>query len=49
MKAINRKLVRDIWHMRSQVLAICAVMACGIATFVMSLSMYQSLDQTLDA
>src|SRR5215469_3504942 len=43
MSALDRKLVRDLWLMRGQVLAICAVMACGVATFVMSLSLLWSL------
>jgi putative ABC transport system permease protein len=46
MTALNRKLVRDLWLMKGQALAICLVMACGIATFVMSLSTLASLEQT---
>lgn len=49
VKAIHRKLARDIWHLRSQAVAIALVMACGVATFVMSLSMLDSLTGTLDA
>jgi len=45
MTALNRKLVRDLGHMWSQALAICLVMACGIATFVMSLCTLASLEQ----
>ncbi|MCP3902200.1 MAG: FtsX-like permease family protein [Planctomycetes bacterium] len=48
MSALDRKLFRDLLHMRGQVLAICLVMACGVATFVMSLSMLESLVRTLD-
>ncbi len=48
MRAIDRKLVRDIWLMKGQVLAICAVMACGVATFVMSTSAMVSLQRTMD-
>lgn len=43
MTALDRKLVRDLWAMRGQVLAICLVMASGIATFVMSLCTLESL------
>jgi putative ABC transport system permease protein len=43
MRAIDRKLLRDLWGMRGQSLAIAMVMACGIATFVMSLSVLESL------
>lgn len=43
--AIDRKLLRDIWQSRGQALAICLVIACGAATFVMSVSTLQSLEQ----
>ena len=46
MLAIHRKLVRDIVRMKGQVIAICLVIACGIATFVMSLSTLASLRET---
>ncbi|MBI1371802.1 MAG: FtsX-like permease family protein [Phycisphaera sp.] len=46
MTALNRILFRDLWHMRSQALAIAVVMACGVATYVMSLSTLESLQQT---
>ncbi len=39
-------MLRDLWQMRGQALAICMVMACGVATFVMSLSMLHSLEST---
>lgn len=46
MKAIDRKLVRDGLQMWGQILAICAVIACGVATFVMSLSALEALRTT---
>lgn len=46
MSALNRKLLRDLWQMRGQALAIGLVIACGVATFVMSLSVLQSLQRT---
>jgi putative ABC transport system permease protein len=46
VKAIDRKLVRDMLHMWGQILAICAVIACGVATFVMSLSALHALQTT---
>jgi len=49
MRALHRKLLRDLWHMRGQALAISLVISCGVATFVMSLSMHGSLKRTLDA
>jgi len=38
MRQLDRKLLRDLWQMKSQSIAISLVMASGIATFVMSLS-----------
>lgn len=46
MTALHHKLARDLWQMRGQMLAICLVMACGVATFVMSLSTLASLQRT---
>ena len=34
MKALDRKLLRDLWHMRGQALAIAVVLAAATATFV---------------
>ena len=48
MSVLRRKLRRDLWALRGQVAAIVAVMACGIATFVMALSMLASLEATLE-
>ncbi len=48
MKALDRKLFRDLWHLRGQVLAIAAVIMGGVATMVMSLSTYDSLATTRD-
>jgi len=48
MNALNRKLLRDLWLMRGQVLAIAAVIMGGVATMVMSLSTYDSLLTTRD-
>jgi putative ABC transport system permease protein len=48
MTALNLKLLRDLWHMRGQALAIAAVIAGGLATLVMSLSTYDSLLTTRD-
>src|SRR6185503_13267236 len=43
--ALDRKLLRDLWQSRGQALAICMVIACGAATFVMSVSTLRSLEQ----
>lgn len=45
---LDRKLLRDLWHLRGQVLAIAAVIMGGVATLVMSLSTYDSLTATRD-
>ena len=46
---LNRKLLRDLWHIRSQALAIAMVVACGIAMFVMSYGMMAAMETTRDA
>ncbi|MGB5632047.1 MAG: FtsX-like permease family protein [Waterburya sp.] len=43
MNSLDRKLFRDLWHARGQVIAIATVVACGIAIFVMARSTYTSL------
>ncbi len=48
MSALNLKLLRDLWLMRGQALAIAAVIAGGVATLVMALSTYDSLLTTRD-
>ncbi len=48
MRAIDRKLWRDLWAMRGQALAIAVVIVSGIAIFVMALSTLSSLDRTLE-
>jgi putative ABC transport system permease protein len=47
MRSLDTKLLRDLIHMKGQVLAICLVIASGVATLVMSLSMLDSLESTL--
>ena len=48
LSALDRKLLRDLWHMRGQALAIAGVIMGGVATLVMSLSTYDSLVVTRD-
>jgi len=43
MKALNRKLLRDLFHLRGQMLAIILIVACGIAGMVTMMSAYDSL------
>jgi putative ABC transport system permease protein len=46
MRALNRKLWRDLWKMKGQVLAIALVIVSGVATFVMLRSTMNSLNLT---
>jgi putative ABC transport system permease protein len=43
MSSLNQKVVRDVIHLRGQVLAITLVVACGVASFVAMRSTYNSL------
>jgi putative ABC transport system permease protein len=46
IRALHRKLLRDLWRLRGQVLAIALVMASGVGVLVMSLTTVESLEQT---
>ena len=46
MTALTRKLLRDLWCMWGQALAIAIVIASGVATFVMSVSTLDALQRT---
>jgi putative ABC transport system permease protein len=46
MQALNTKLMRDLWRMKGQVLAIVIVIVCGIANFIMFMSNMDSLQIT---
>lgn len=48
MRALDSKLLRDIWHLKGQALAIAAVMACGVAIVIMTFGAMRSLQQTRD-
>jgi len=48
MKPLTKKLWRDLWHLRGQVIAIVLVLGSGLATLLMSLGTLHSLEQTLD-
>lgn len=47
--ALNKKLWRDLWRMRGQVLAIGLIMASGIGVLVMGLSTVEALEETARA
>jgi len=43
VKSLDRKLLRDLWSLKTQVVSIALVIACGIGGFIGSLSTYSSL------
>ncbi|MCC6991378.1 MAG: ABC transporter permease [Acidobacteria bacterium] len=45
LRALDRKLVRDVWAMKGQAVAIAAVVAAGVTMFVTYLSTFASLQQ----
>lgn len=47
LSALDRKLLRDLWAIRGQAIAIAFVMAAGIAVFVAMISTFDSLDLSL--
>ncbi|MCW9028071.1 MAG: ABC transporter permease [Kangiella sp.] len=46
MRALNLKLLRDLWHVKGQVIAVALVIASGIATLSMALTTLESLQKT---
>jgi putative ABC transport system permease protein len=48
MKALDRKLVRDVWRLKGQVVSIAMVIASGVALLVMSLTTYEALRVSAD-
>ena len=40
---LHRALLRDVWHLRTQVMAIALLVACGIGVFTAMRTTYQSL------
>ncbi len=49
INALNKKLFRDLWHLKGQVFSIALVIASGIALLVSSLSTYDALRDTSQA
>ncbi len=49
MRALNKKLIRNLWKLRGQVLAVAVVIASGVAVLVMSLSALDALTETAEA
>ncbi|WP_395374231.1 ABC transporter permease [Marinicella sp. W31] len=48
MHPLNRKLFRQLWKLKGQVLAIALVISSGVATLIMALSTVESLQLTTD-
>jgi len=48
MKSLDKKLFRDLWHMKGQAFAIILVIMSGVSTFVMFVSVMDSLNLTRD-
>jgi putative ABC transport system permease protein len=44
--ALDRKLLRDVWEMKGQALAIAAVISAGVTMFVTYISNFESLQRT---
>jgi putative ABC transport system permease protein len=49
LRPLDRKLLRDLWHIRGQVLAIGLVIASGVGLLVMSLTAIEALEETATA
>ena len=49
MSALNKKLLRDLWHLRGQALATAMLVACGVAVLIMAYGTLNSLLDTRDA
>lgn len=46
---LDRKLLRDLWHLRLQAFAVALIVASGVAVLVMSLAAIEALDETAAA
>lgn len=46
LRALDRKLVRDLWAMKTQVVAIALVIAAGVAVHLLGAGMLSSLQET---
>lgn len=49
MTALNRKLVRDLWHIKGQAVAISLVIAAAVCVYLMYLGAFESLRLTQSA
>lgn len=46
MRALDKKLLRDLARLWAQSLAVALVMACGVATLILAVGVYRSLEET---
>ncbi|RJP16592.1 MAG: FtsX-like permease family protein [Candidatus Abyssobacteria bacterium SURF_5] len=46
MRSLEKKLLRNLWEMKAQALAIAIVIVSGVATFILSVSTMESLKRT---
>lgn len=46
MRALDIKLIRDLRRMWAQALAVALVLACGVATLILAIGAYRSLEET---
>ncbi|MFZ7089502.1 ABC transporter permease [Primorskyibacter sp. 2E233] len=46
LHALDRKLLRDLWRLKTQALAIALVLACGVAIFLTGFGMLRALEAT---
>ncbi|MCM2332781.1 MAG: ABC transporter permease, partial [Anaeromyxobacteraceae bacterium] len=46
LRALDRKLLRDLWRLRAQAAAVALLTAAGVATFVGSASTWRALERT---
>ncbi len=49
LKALDRKLLRDVWRRKGQMAAIALVIASGVAMYVLMLSTFASLELTRES
>jgi putative ABC transport system permease protein len=45
VSSLDRKLLRDLWHLRGQVFTVALIVACGIATYVTMRGAYESIER----
>ena len=49
VSVLDRKALRDLWHLRGQLAAVALIVACGVASIVTIRTAYDSLRQSLDS